>query len=522
MEMKTNRAVITAAEPTGSILQEQGVELDHVLPDYYPDVCKLVKCFITPTILNKAVNGDRLSYELRADVRILYCSEDSHILQCVTQSLHFSRTAELPSGESMTAEICPVTDYVNCRAVSRRRLDVRGAVTIRIKTSAVRQQEALADIFEKSMQLRRIPVQYPAKRLQCVQSIIVSEELELGTSKPPVLHVVRCDARPVEQSQKFVSGKLMVQGSLQIQLLYACEKDGDGSLEPMTFRIPYSQLLEPEGLEEQDCCRVHCTVVSCDLKPVTDAGGEVRLLRCEAELRAECSAVRTASELLLCDAFSTEHPCTCRSMELLTCGTPLPFSEMLVCNTKLPCTDGELDCVYDAWCEVKNLTTATEAAEICISGMLCCYVLVRESSGMPRLLEKEEPFEHRFACAELGEQDVLETNAFAENCTYNLSGAAEVSLKAELRMEGTVTHCQPVQVLSDVEVQEETTHPRDLALKLYFGRADEAVWDIAKRCHTCMEAIMEENDLTQDTLPKDGMLLIPIVAEGGCYEGHLQ
>ena len=67
MEMKTNRAVITAAEPAGSILQEQGVELDYVLPDYYPDVCKLVKCFITPTVLSDAVSGDRLSYELRAE-----------------------------------------------------------------------------------------------------------------------------------------------------------------------------------------------------------------------------------------------------------------------------------------------------------------------------------------------------------------------------------------------------------------------------------------------------------------------
>ena len=39
MEPRTERAAVTAAEPCGSILQEQGIELDHVLPDYYPDVC---------------------------------------------------------------------------------------------------------------------------------------------------------------------------------------------------------------------------------------------------------------------------------------------------------------------------------------------------------------------------------------------------------------------------------------------------------------------------------------------------
>ena len=326
-----------------------------------------------------------------------------------------------------------------------------------------------------------------------------------------MLHIVRCDARAVEQSWRFVLGKLMVQGNLQMQIVYACEKEGDGSLEPMSFRIPYSQIVEMDGAQEQDACQVMTHVISCDLKPVTDASGDVRLLRCEAELRAVCSAVRIASESLVCDAFSTEHPTTVKRITVPVSGAPEPFSEMLICTSKLTCTDGKLDCVYDAWCEVRNLTHQTESGSILFSGILCCYVLVRGSGGMPRLLEKEEPFEYRFTPAELGEQDISEVYAFAENCSYTLSGAAEVSLKTELRMEGSITHCSMTEVVTDVTMQEEETHPRQYALKLYFGTADENIWDIAKRSHTSVAAIMEENELTQETLPGNGMLLIPIV-----------
>ncbi len=514
MELKTNCAVITAMEPMSSIMQEQGVELDYVLPDYFPDVCKLVKCLITPAVISETINGGRLTYELRADIRILYCSEDSHILQCVSQTLHFTRTADLPAGEQVTVEILPVTDYVNCRAVSRRRLDVRGAVTIRIRPCVQQQQEALCDVFGRGIQLRKIPVQYPARQVQTVKTVVLSEELELGSAKPPVLHIVRCEARPVEDSHQLVSGKLLVQGNLQIQLLYACEKDGDGCLEPMTFRIPYSQILELEGMEEQDSCSITAEVASCDIKPVTDASGDVRLLRCEADLRISCTALRMAAESLVCDAFSTEHPCRCTSATLAAAGAPVPFSEMHPCSVKLSCDDGTLDCVYDAWCEVRNLSARpdTEASEVLVSGMLCCSVLVRESGGMPRLLEKEESFEHRIPFAELGEQDIIRIRAWAENCSYTLTEQSEVSLKTELRMEGSVQHRRTCQVLTQVEVQEETAHSRDYALKLYFGREKEAVWDIAKRCHTSVEAIMEENELTQETLPENAMLLIPIVS----------
>ena len=512
-ELRTNQIAISASAPAETIMQEQSVELDYILPDYYPDVCKLIKCFVKPSILNESVNDNRLSYELLAEVRIFYCSENSHVLQCVTQNLHFSRTAELPPGENMITEILPATDYVNCRAVSRRRLDVRGAVTIRVRTVSIHQQNAISDLFGKNMQIRKIPLQYQNKRMHTVNHIVLAEELELGSSKPPLLHVVRCEARPVEQNHKLVSGNLLAQGNLQIEILYACEKENDSGLESMSFRIPYSQMIELEGVEEQDPCEVICSVSSCDLKPVTDENGEIKVLRCEAELKLSCTALRMSTESLVCDAFSTEHPCEVKKTKLFTSSIPVMISELLVRNMKLNCTDGELDCVYDAWCEIKNLTTSLEAdsSEICVNGMMSCFLLVRESTGMPRLLEKEETFEHRFQIQGLGEQDRIQLRVNAENCSYTMTSASEVTVKTELRIEGSITHCTETEVLSEIDVQEEAEHPKHYALKLYFGRAQESIWEIAKRCHTSVEAIMEENDLVQEQLTENSMLLIPII-----------
>jgi len=514
MELKTNRAVIAAAEPAGSLMQEQSVELDYVLPDYYPDVCKLVKCFVTPAITGETVSGDRVSYELRAEVRILYCGEDSHILQCVCQTLHFSRTAELGvSGEGVSVELIPVTDYVNCRAVSRRRLDVRGAVTVRIRTNAARQQEAICDIFEKSVQLKKVPVQYPVKSLQTTRNLVIAEELELGNSKPPVLHIVRCDARTVEESHKMVSGKLLVQGNLQIQLLYACEKDGEAALEPFAFRIPYSQLVELEGLEEQDACHVHVTAASCDIKPVADTGGAVRSIRCEAELRLHCTAVRMTQQTLVCDAFSTAHPCTCTTVPLKTAGAPVPFTDSLVCTAQLTASEGAPAGVYDAWCEVRGMSARPdeETGMLHISGMLWCGALIRSAEGMPQLLEKEEPVEHSIPMMQCSAQDSVALYAVPGSCTYTLTEQGEIALKGEVLLEGTVTPCLLCEAVTAVEVQEEAALPARHALKLCYAMEQETVWEIAKRCRTSVAAIMEENDLTEETLPEGGMLLIPIV-----------
>ena len=67
-------------------------------------------------------------------------------------------------------------------------------------------------------------------------------------------------------------------------------------------------------------------------------------------------------------------------------------------------------------------------------------------------------------------------------------------------------------MLSGIAIQEEENFQEHYALKLYFGKAQEEIWEIAKRCHTSVEAILEENDLTQEQLTENAMLLIPIIS----------
>ena len=85
MDLKINREMLSVSEKIYDGVQEQSVELDYILPDYYPDIFKLIKCCIAPTIISSNINGDSLTYELLADVKILYCSEKDNKLQCINQ-----------------------------------------------------------------------------------------------------------------------------------------------------------------------------------------------------------------------------------------------------------------------------------------------------------------------------------------------------------------------------------------------------------------------------------------------------
>ena len=51
---------------------EQAVDIDLTLPDYCPDIERILSCTLMPQIYMSNVSGDRLSVEGGATVRILY------------------------------------------------------------------------------------------------------------------------------------------------------------------------------------------------------------------------------------------------------------------------------------------------------------------------------------------------------------------------------------------------------------------------------------------------------------------
>ena len=137
MNLKVNKEPVRFTEKICGCTQEQSIELDYVLPDYYPEIFRIIKCCAEPKITSCAANGDRITYELTVCLKIIYCSENSSRPEAIDQKLVYSRTVNLDrSVDSPSVYISAEADHINCRAVNRRRIDIRGAVTISINAAA--------------------------------------------------------------------------------------------------------------------------------------------------------------------------------------------------------------------------------------------------------------------------------------------------------------------------------------------------------------------------------------------------
>lgn len=516
MDFKLNREEITTSEVIFDGSQEQAVELDYVLPDYYPDIFKIVKCITTPKIVSYCINGDKLNYELSVCLRIMYCSEQSNTLQVLDQKLNYTKTVELGrAGTKPKVCIIPKTDYINCRAVNQRRVDVRGAISVKLKVTDICKKDVISDAFGMNIQLRKKPVTYPTNKLFTTKRATITDEFDLGISKPSVINIIRNDAVITSTDKKVIANKLVAKGEILINMLYTCMKDATDGIESMQFTLPFSQIIELEGIDERFDCNVDADVISCDLSPKSDGDNESKIIDCTVMLLINVSAQMLSTVDIATDQFSTQYQTESQTSDIKVELSPKYISCSQVIKGSVGYKDGELDCIYDVWCNLNGYTTKIDAVEkqAIINGNAMYTVFARNSDGAPVVMEKEEPFEISVNCDNIIDNSVADLKIIPVSCSYNLTSNSTVEAKVEIKVSGIISNNIYMNALTDITVNENAPVEKDgdYALRLYFAESKEDLWEIAKKYCTSIDAIMEENNLADDIIAEQGMILIPIV-----------
>lgn len=513
MDFKITAETIPAAENIYSGIQEQTIELDYILPDYYPDIFRLVRCETVPVITGYSVIGDKLSYELRCDIRILYCGEGSRSLQSVEQHQTFSRTADIgKSCECPEITIIPKSDHINFRAVNKRRLDMRGAVSVKINVTGENMQEVISDAEGMNIQLRKTPVRFASQKLTAEKIVNISDDVSLSQTQPNADGIVNVRCRALECEKKTVSGKLLVKGDISVELLYSSNTVEGCAIEPLSFTLPYSQIVDFDGLDDSFTCKVTPEILTCEVSPTAD---DPHKIACEAEVRLICRAVKTSSVMLVTDAFSTVYPCDVAFSDINAEQIPVVCTENFTHTAVLAEGDSVPKTVYAVWCVPKNINSrlSDDGKSLVISGMLTYSMAAEDGSGAVIMPDRDEAFEKNILLPEISETPPANVQITVKDVSYNITSDGALTAQTEISAEITVTDCENIHVVTDIVINDAERKKRDgdYAVKLYFGTENEKIWDIAKRCSTSVSAIMEENELVGEKLQSGSMLLIPIV-----------
>lgn len=504
MEFELSKKTLCAPYILLDTVSEQPVDADITLPDYCPDIERIVRCSIRPMIYMSNINGDRLTVEGGASIRIVYLESEKKRLSSFEYTVPFSESFTLRDSPECA---CVYTDakpeYINCRALSPRKLSLHGAFSLYAKVAVKRQSSYSAHDSDDGLQTHHADISASELSGLCRDVFSVREDISMnGYPEAAVIVSHRMSVRATDV--KALPRKLMLSGEALLELVYLSDRDGKEA-ESMSYSFPISHIVECEGADENSAVELSLDLMCYEIKSSDDGSGSISV-DMKLSMNAMCFNERDIS--VIDDAFSTRsavtaafEPFSCRSRTRV-----LSFTAPLKSDIQL---EGDrISKVISVAAERISATAALSGGAPLLSAKLSVNVMYINADGDTRSIDRDVEFNCNPSAD--GFDSVDSVTADIVSLSYRITGDSTIELRADAAFRMTVSACVSSPSLSSVTADDDAPPvEREGALILYFADKGESVWNIAKHFSSVPADIAGENDIDGDVLSEDSVLLIP-------------
>lgn len=483
-------------EATGGITAAHEEALETAIPEYCPDIARIVDTAGQLTIREKLLSESRCTVSGSVKVTVLYTSEEVEGLRSLTMSVPFSCVVEDRALEKCgTVSIRGRVLLTEGRTVTSRKLYLKVMPEITVTGYRPVKRQFSCDAQEEPTVRRRCR-QLPLSLLSAVteKGFSFTDEVMLdGSAAAEDLLLYRLC--PSVLSAQRLGNKLMVKGEMA---LYAIYRDGAQGLRQYSGSLPFSQILDAAELPEEADYVLTPTV----------GEGDVRILRTDtgcgfgvtAHVDVLVRAYQQRTVTYLEDLYSTRFDTTLERQEAVipTAAPPRALSQEAQLRLEFEGAQPFIS-VTGIDCSPVELTPGDGITTLRTT--LHVRLLYLDESGAPVSTERTAE-----VCGEVSE---IGGPVTVDCCpaTLQFSGGA-----CQVRLPVTFTlGCAGEQRFSSITAAtfapaESKNAPSLILCRMSSG---ESLWDIAKRFHTDEEAIRVANQLENEEDAAQYMLLIP-------------
>ncbi|MBQ1229871.1 MAG: hypothetical protein IIX80_02445 [Clostridia bacterium] len=465
---------------------------DISLPDYQPEIKRLLRVCVTASPVDKYVGSGSAELSGSVDYSILYAGNDGE-LYCAnqTQEYHLTVPVELPADfdpvEGILCDARSFSDSAVSRVTAPRKLSIKCRLRTRVRMYGMRSvEERITGAFSGEPERLMGEAECARVFFGSGEPLALADEI-LPENPQRDLRVIQAQGCVFITEAVAGSGSVHCRGEACLRLL--CAQEGGEGCFALTRRIPFAQEVPTDGAEVNcDCC---ADGVCTELRVTVEDG---RIL-CDVVIRLRTQAHRNEILHYTKDIYTTGAECDARYGDYA-------FPKALRCsngNFSLNTTLTAEECRLPSDCVVADMTasafaTALEAerGRLYLTGKCQCKLLLSEG-GEKNARELEVPF--RYEMERNGEDEILQWEASVEviSCRARADGE-RLGIDAELAVSLAAYGESRFRAAEEVTVQGPAAGDVDVYRICYPARED-TLWSVAKRYHLPIEALAEENAL---------------------------
>ncbi len=479
---------------------ETGAECEIILPDYCPNILRILQTTAHPTLNSAVQTGDRLTVEGSVEYKILYLPEDGCGIKSVSQQAHFTCTIDLNCDADADYSVFLIPKNCVARALNPQKIYARCTVLIQVK---INQTKAIPmPVLPGGCEMKSCKKKAAKHLCSAQKPLRISDEFEMDPGKIAT-EILQTKVTFKETEQKPLTDKLIVKADMILDLLCITDDHATFSLRKV---FPISQILDLPGIHPDAVCKTGFELIASNFLAKDETTDGSQAIAYDVEIQVSGKVYEEMDAIWTEDVYSVKKSVECNRETVSTerfwrieeSGTIRETAEIGTCTGIL-------------WVEVKpelrGMYYRQEEDKLLCEGVWDCRILMTDADGTPCSSIREIPFTLELPAKGCKNPIRNDTTLILTDLSWSLADASHLEIKGTYRWNGLIFGRESAEAVTCITEKSDRPRSPDTVI-LYYASKGESAWKIAKE-HACpYEELLCSNKLEQDEIDQDQMLII--------------
>lgn len=504
MELKLKTVRYDHYEPVSAVPMTCETMREHIVPDSCADIARIVETTGQVFVTGRELSGDgRLCASGTVDVSVLYIPEKGSSPCVLRFQMPFQCCGDRQWNDMEYLDIRGELQSVDTRLLNPRKVLTRvNLILYPAMCRKVSRSVCTDALNDESLELLRCQKQTQVIAGVREKEFTFLEELPISQGRGGVEEVISCRADVRGTDCKLIGTKLVLKGIVAVTALY---RESGGMLEQMRTELPFSQILDGVGMQEDWDFDSSYQLLSLDCRIGSESGADDRhVLTLNLLLRGRVTAWQTEELSFIADLYSINANVVCRTDELaLRENCQRNVKRLNIRETLETGTPVKMILDMEVGCGSVRVDNAARTLEIPLWAR-CLYMDENDSlHSVKRDFATRCPIE---------QDDDMQIEGWAF-CRGDIMASVlpdGIELRFPVDCMIDAGRVNTYICVSGGEYEEEQSAGSSSSLILRKIGRDESLWSVAKTYRTTCKSILEVNEIPDEhQVPHDKLLLIP-------------
>lgn len=492
MSVKTSELLIPERISAAPYETEAGFE--GAIPDYCPDVARIIRVDCAPQILTCETDGDSVKVAGRALFDLLYESERRSGLKSCRVSGDFGCAIPLPPhGQgTVTADCRAVCDRISCRLADSRRPSIKAALTVFTDAACERAVNAVVPESGDGLYFCKTAVGFDSARVPHERVYTFEERIPLAADEKPIGDDLfgRIELSPPRAAAG--DGKAELKTRATLRLIYEDETE-DGRLCAAEKSIPVNAALELPGITPLSRVSASAEITEQSVAPELDQYGESRIIKVNFKLKARYSVCEPRAYTVASDMFGSGC-----EVEYETATVKLPHvaascEKSFTVEAELPPPTPVFTGILDSAAYCGRVESERGEGGLLLRGSVAVCVTGDTDSGVFSV-NRKIPFEQFLQCDFPDGATGFEVNVSPAETVVSIRPDGSLAVKATCSAEITVNADSEATFITAMTARREPEEAESDGVTVFrYPAGGEKLWDVAKEYRADPEKIAAAN-----------------------------